>query len=363
VGWRRDILEVVVRSAAVFAHHSSEPQRTPRKIFVLRNNDLGDLLVVTPIFDALKRKFPDTEILAGVGGWNREVLLNNPHVSRVIEVNAPWHNGFIRPQGLVHALRYIYRSTEAKALRREQADIGIDVLGSGLGSLLLMKARISYRIGVRGYAGGDSAAQGLVEYNPEEHVGRQALRFAELLGCTDLPENRPQIFLGTPPQLNGTVVIAPGAGIPEKCWPPDHFAKLAELLRGESICIVGSAKDRRLGAQICERSPKARNLCGELTLRESFGVLGGARLVICSSTMAMHVAAAFRRPAVVLLGSQFPSASQHHRQWGYPETIVLGRDKGHPDISDPAEAVARIRQTLYEQNENISKALGRRRSQ
>ena len=45
-----------------------------------------------------------------------------------------------------------------------------------------------------------------VEFNSDEHVGRQALRFAELLGCTDLPENRPQIFLPTPPERNDTVV-------------------------------------------------------------------------------------------------------------------------------------------------------------
>jgi ADP-heptose:LPS heptosyltransferase len=346
VGWRRDIFEVVVGAATVFAPNASEPPSAPKKIFVLRNNDVGDLLVITPIFDALRRKFPYTEILAGVGGWNREVLFNNPNVSRVLEVNAPWHNRFIQPQGVINALRYIYRSSEAKALRDAQIDIGVDVLGSGFGSLLLMRARIPYRLGVRGYAGGDSAAQGLVEFRPDEHVGRQALRFAELLGCTDLPENRPQIFLASAPQRNDTVVMAPGAGIPEKCWPVDHFAELAKLLRGESICIVGSVKDWHLGTRICERSPMARNLCGELTIRESFEIIGGARLVICNSSMAMHVAAAFRRPAVVLLGPQFSSASQHRRQWGYPETVVLGRDEEHPDIFDPTEAAARIQQIL-----------------
>jgi heptosyltransferase-2 len=346
VGWRRDTFEVVVGAATVFAPNASEPPSAPRKIFVLRNNDIGDLLVITPIFDALRRKFPYTEILAGVGGWNREVLYNNPNVSRVLEVNAPWHNRFIQPQEVINALRYIYRSSEAKALRDVQADIGVDVLGSGFGSLLLMRAQIPYRLGVRGYAGGDSAAQGSVEFHPDEHVGQQALRFAELLGCTDLPENRPQIFLASPPQRNDTVVMAPGAGIPEKCWPADHFAELAKLLKSESICIVGSVNDRHLGTRICEKSPTARNLCGELTIRESFEIIGGARLVICNSSMAMHVAAAFRRPAVVLLGPHFPSASQHHRQWGYPETIILGSDKEHPDIFDPTEAAAQIQQIV-----------------
>jgi ADP-heptose:LPS heptosyltransferase len=346
VGWRREIFEVFVRASAVFAPHTSESPIAPKKIFVLRNNDLGDLLVITPLFDALKRKFPQTEIVAGVGGWNREVLLNNPNVSKVLEVNAPWHNKFIQPQGLINSLLYIYCSTEAKALRDTQADVGIDVLGSGLGSLLLIKAQIPYRLGIRGYAGGDSAAEQLVKFNPDEHVGRQALRFAELLGCTDLPETRPQIFLTAAPQQNEMVVIAPGAGVLEKCWPVDHFADLAKMIKSENLSIVGSEKDGDLGAQICDKAPTARNLCGKLTLREFFGIIAGSKLVICNSSMAMHVAAAFRRPAVVLLGPLIPSASQHRRQWGYPETVVLGSDEDHSGIFSPTEAAVRIRQIL-----------------
>jgi ADP-heptose:LPS heptosyltransferase len=346
VGWRRDFFEVVVGAAKTFTPHTAELPSAPKKIFILRNNDIGDLLVITPIFDAFRRKFPHAEIIAGVGAWNRDILLNNPNVSRVLELNAPWNNGFIKPQGVLKSLRYIYRSAEAKALSDVQADIGVDVLGSGLGSLLLMRARIPYRLGVRGYAGGESAAQGLVEFCPDEHVGRRALRFAELLGCADLPENRPQIFLADAPEKNDMVVMAPGAGIPEKRWPVDHFAELAKLLRTERICILGSKKERDLGQRICDKNPTARNLCGDLTITESFGVIGGAKLVICNSSMAMHAAAAFRRPAVVLLGALFPSASQHRRQWGYSETVVLGRDKEHPDIFDPAEAAARIRNIL-----------------
>jgi ADP-heptose:LPS heptosyltransferase len=346
VGWRREFFEIVVAAAKTFAPHAAQPPSAPKKIFILRNNDIGDLLVITPIFDALRRKFPHAEIVAGVGGWNRDTLLNNPNVSQVLELNAPWHNGFTKHQGVLNSLRYIYRSAEAKALSDVQADIGVDILGSGLGSLLLMRARIPYRLGVRGYAGGESAAQALVESRPDEHVGRTALRFAEILGCTDLPENRPQIFLANTPERNDMVVIAPGAGLTEKCWPLDHFAELAYRIRTQKIYIVGSEKDRQLGARICEKNKAAYNLCGELTLRESFAVIAGSKLVISNSSMAMHAAAAFRRPSVVLLGLQFPSASRHHRQWGYPETVVLGRDKDRPNIFTATEVATRIQHLL-----------------
>jgi len=346
VGWRRSILETLVGSFSLFYPKVPKPPTAPRKIFVLRNNDIGDLLVITPLFDALKRTFPDAGIIAGVGSWNAKVLLGNPHVYGIVEVNAPWHNHFVRTQSGLSAFRYVFCSDEAKAIQAVGAEIGIDVLGSGFGSLLLMRARIPYRLGVRGYAGGESAAQSSVEYRPDEHVGRQALRFAELLGCTDLPENRPQIFLKQPPRPNGAVVIAPGAGLPEKAWPGSYFVELSGLLRDEEIIVIGSQNDMPLAERICSKNAKSRDLTGKLTLRESFAIIGGAKLVICNSSMAMHAAAAFRRPAVALLGDQFPSTAQHHRQWGYPETVMLGRNDHHPEIFVPEEAGMKVREIL-----------------
>jgi len=346
VGWRRSIFESLVSAFSLFAPKISRPPISPQRIFVLRNNDIGDLLIVTPLFDALKRTFPDAGIFVGIGSWNAEILLGNPNVYGMVEVNAPWHNHFISPQSAMAALRYIFCSDEAKAIQSVRAEIGIDVLGSGFGSLLMMRAGIPYRLGVRGYAGGDSAAQVVVDYRPDEHVGRQALRFAELLGCTNLPENRPQIYFKELPRPNGAIIIAPGVGLPEKGWPGDYYVELAGLLRDKRIIVIGSRNDDQLSERICANHPDARNLSGKLSLRESFGMIGGAKLVICNSSMAMHAAAAFRRPTVALLGEWFKSAAQHHRQWGYAETVMLGRDEHHPELFGPKEVGIKVREIL-----------------
>ena len=149
-----------------------------------------------------------------------------------------------RTQACFPALRYIAASEESKEplAKRNPGVIGTDVLGSAFGSLLLMRAGISFRLGVRGYAGGHSAAQGCVIYDEREHVGRGALRFAELLGATDLPENRPQLFPDSPPQTRNTVVIAPGGGFAGKCWPLENYVELARLLVGVKIILTGGKK-------------------------------------------------------------------------------------------------------------------------
>jgi heptosyltransferase-2 len=356
VAWRRIILEGAVWAAGSVAPASSAPPANPRSIFILRNNDLGDLLVVTPLFDALRRRFPEAAIAVGVGAWNADTLQGNPNVTETIIVNAPWHNRITGTRSARATLGYVARSPEVRALRARRFDVGIDVLGSPLGSLLLMRAGIPWRLGVHGYAGGHTAVQQYVHYNPREHVARSALRFAELLGATDLPAVRPQVFL-TASEIDdaerlwnasgagkGTrrIVVAPGGGHPGRAWPARHFVELARRLREDpdaQILAVGSEADTMTTAQIAAH--RAIDVAGRLTLRRTMAAISRANLVFCNSSVAMHVAAAFGVPAIVLLGEQYESASGHAAQWGYgPLTRVLGRDDARSTIYEPAEVIA-----------------------
>src|SRR5476651_1759607 len=92
MNWKRGLIESVVRGASCFGVRAAKQPVSPSAIFILRNNDIGDLLIITPLFEALKRLFPQAQIIAGIGGWNQEVLRNNPWVDQVLQINAPWHN-------------------------------------------------------------------------------------------------------------------------------------------------------------------------------------------------------------------------------------------------------------------------------
>jgi ADP-heptose:LPS heptosyltransferase len=323
-----------------------QPPTDPKSIFVLRNNDIGDLLVVTPLFEALHRRFPKARIVAGIGDWNRPVLEQNPYVNAIAAVNAPWHNQQIPKQDWLGALRYIWASRETRLLTAANFEIGIDVLGSGYGSLLLMKAGIPYRLGVKGYAGGHTGASATIPYNPGEHVGRMALRFAQKLGATELPEVRPQLYLTKSELRECEIVVAPGGGYPEKRWPPQFYRELLKGLAGHNIVLLGSTSDERLCAELGEGLAYVQNLAGRSTLSQSFGWIAGARLVICNSSMAMHAAAAFRKPCVVLLGEAFPDAEQHAVQWAYPETRVFGKTAVRPTVYTPREVLEMLRNGL-----------------
>ncbi len=352
-------LEGAVRAAAAFAPGPPMRPEAPRSIFVLRNNDIGDLLVVTPLFEALRRRFPEAWITAGVGDWNRGVLRGNPHISETLPVNAPWFNKYQAAAGTLGRLAYLRSSPEVRGVAERRFEVGIDVLGSAWGSLLLLRAGIPYRLGVRGYAGGHSAAQAAVSFDPDEHVGRAALRFAELLGASDLPRVRPQIFLSSGEReaaerwwgaagAKPRVVLAPGGGVAARRWPAESFAAVAAGLPDAALLVLTGPREEELAARVAAAAPAVRAFPEPPGLREVFALIAAADLVVSNSSMTLHAAAAFDKPVVVTLGESFPSARRHQAQWGYPGlSQSLGKEPGErPSVYNPAETLKVIRDEL-----------------
>lgn len=369
MSWKRALVELGVRAAATCAPSVDRPD-APSSIFVLRNNDIGDLLIVTPLFEALRRTFPAVRLVAGVGEWNLPVLANNPHISEAMIVSAPWHNQqtarypVASARGIGAAVRYILFSPEARALAGQRFTVGIDVLGSPQGALLMLRSGIPYRLGVREYAGGHSAAHRTVTYDPRVHVGRAALGFAELLGATALPDHRPQLFLTDEERVGGErrwhlsaggrarkrIVIAPGGGFAAKRWPLSEFRALTGALAHQpdvDVVIIGGKQDVE-AASVLASDGRARSVAGKSSLRETFAIVAAADLVVCNSSMAMHVAAAFAKPSIVVLGAAYDSARQHAEQWSSPEACVLGKEPGERSaIATAADVLDHVQRLLF----------------
>lgn len=163
MGWKSLLIETPVWLMGRFYPPRFDPDRdTPREILVLRPNDFGELLTTTPLFEALRKRFPTTRLIAGVGNWGRPILENNPFVDEIVEIDAPRNNKLVEDRSHGNVLRFLWKSPQVAALRaRGGFDVGIDVLGSYMGALLMMRMGVRYRIGVRGYRGGWSGCQGV----------------------------------------------------------------------------------------------------------------------------------------------------------------------------------------------------------
>ena len=362
VSWKRALLDGLLGGLATLAAPRRISPTPPAAVFVLRNNDLGDVLTATPLFDALKRLWPQTRVLAGIGDWARPLLAHNPHVDEILPLNAPWHNHLTARhppnslRGLAAAVRYIVSSSEVRAIRSQHVDVGIDVLGSPPGALLLLRAGIPRRLGVRGYAGGATACTAAIAYSENEYVGRSALRQAELLGLPEdrRPSVRPQVFLTPAEHASAAAVWGPatpaqrllvglGGGYPEKCWPTTHLRTLLETLDRQNcwtILLVGGPRDRDSGTQLSQGLSSVKNLAGSAGLRDTLALAASAGRVVCNSSFVMHAASAFDRPTIITLGPVYPSARAHAAQWSCnPRALVLGPEPENPRVTSP-EAVA-----------------------
>jgi ADP-heptose:LPS heptosyltransferase len=322
-----------------------EIKQVKKNFFVLRNNDLGDVLVATPLLKGLKTAFPDSRVSIGVGDWAMPLLEHNPYLDEVILCNAPWHNKqncrfpANSPKTFLEGIFYVFFSKESRYISSRMFTHGIDILGSRQGSWLMRRAKIPNRFGVKGYAGGDNWCTKYIDYKEEKKVAEAGLKFLELLNAKVAIEPRPTIYLtknetteaevswGERFSSTKRIVLAPGGGFPEKCWGDQNFSQLTNLLlknKNHQLCIIGSKEDKK---RILENdSHQLKNLCGDLNLRQSAAIISLSDFVVCNSSLCMHLAGAFSIPSLTLLGEWYDSAELHQKQWGYPESIVKGKE-------------------------------------
>jgi heptosyltransferase-2 len=75
------------------------------------------------------------------------------------------------------------------------------------------------------------------------------------------------------------------------------------------VLILGSKKEFSIGSDIARMSTypdKVINWCGQTSLEDAMAAISNAAAVISNDSGLMHIAAAFRRPQVAILGSSDP---------------------------------------------------------
>ncbi len=108
-------------------------------------------------------------------------------------------------------------------------------------------------------------------------------------------------------------VFAPGSEYgPAKRWPAAHYGELAKLMierDGLPIVLLGSPKEREIGAEIVQRAsnlPQVLNFIGNTSLVQAFACISATKSVVSNDSGLMHVAAALRIPQIAIFGSSSP---------------------------------------------------------
>jgi ADP-heptose:LPS heptosyltransferase len=129
-------------------------------------------------------------------------------------------------------------------------------------------------------------------------------------------------FTAVPPtDPRPTVVLHPGAAVPARRWPAEHYRRAAELLHatGYRVVVTGGPDERPLTAAVAGRD--GIDLGGRTTLAELAGVLAGATAVVVGNTGAAHLAAAVGTPVVSLFAPTVPPV--RWRPWRVPHELLF----------------------------------------
>ncbi len=65
--------------------------QNPKRILVIRLDQIGDMIMTTPVFEVLKKYCPDAEVHVLCRHMSKDVLQNNPFVDKIITMSPPWH--------------------------------------------------------------------------------------------------------------------------------------------------------------------------------------------------------------------------------------------------------------------------------
>src|SRR5258708_4848878 len=116
----------------------------PARILLVRPDHLGDLILTTPVLQALREHAPAAELTMMVGPWSREIVARHPALDHVLICPFP---GFQRAvQGALAPYTLLFKT--ARQLRRERYDLALNLRPDfWWGAALLYLAGIPLRAG------------------------------------------------------------------------------------------------------------------------------------------------------------------------------------------------------------------------
>ena len=303
----------------------------PRRILVILLSEMGSLVLTRPMFQELRRRYPEAQLYALVFSRNREMLelLGLVDADKVLTVDA---------SGLAALAR-----TTLEALvrmRRLRLDAVIDCeLFARFSAILAWLSGAPLRAGFHPHTQGGLYRGRCINlgilYNPYRHMTLQFRSLARALDGTGSPlgKDEPpgpdleppapvgasgdevvQAFLTDFPQARDRklVLFAPGGGIlPIRAWPERHFLELAQamLADGHVVGILGLAEDRALAIRLQSACghPRCLDLVGRFpALGDLLALIRHASLLVANDGGTVHLAALAQVPAIILFGPETP---------------------------------------------------------
>jgi ADP-heptose:LPS heptosyltransferase len=308
--------------------------KEPRHVLVILLSEMGSIVLAGPMFSALRRTYPTAKI-------HVLQLKKNQEVSKLLQLTSPECMHSLDDSSGGSLVRDILKVSVA--MRSLGLDAVIDCeLFSRVSALLSFSTGAPVRVGFTPhtqeglYRG--SFINHAIPYNPYQHISKQFLSLVDALDSAgSVPRNKAAPIRKTPVTTELSVAFADGeiaayrgkvqsdhpvtasrklvlmyAGggiLPERAWPADHYARVAQGLcsAGYAVGLIGLKDDAQLAKDLIE---KIRNeACIDLTgytrsIRELLMLFHAAHLLITNDGGPGHFATLTPIQTMVFFGPE-----------------------------------------------------------
>ena len=275
----------------------------PKRILVITLRYLGDTLLTTPLLASLKQAYPHAEIDVLLPFANQGMLQGNPHISRLIPIEAkPKLSSFVK------LLLSLYRRYDLSISTQPGDRPVLCAITSGRFSMGFVPAASA------GYSWKRLLLSRALPFEGQGHAVLENLRFCRELDvapCYALtpPRDDNQAAMRLPRGSYAVMHIMPQWRY--KQWQDEAWIKVANFLsrQGLAVVLTGSASpSERQALRELQRKlpPSAVNLSGQLTLPQLTALIEKAVLFIGPDTGVTHLAAATGAQTFALFGPTDP---------------------------------------------------------
>lgn len=279
--------------------------KPPQKILISGLVLLGDLVLISPLFQALKQEFPEASIeLLVPEGWKifAQYFKAIDQVFEHQKNNPKWLNLFKKNHKNRWQLGVIPWSYASINLFYA---LGITQIRSFPDPKNRKPYRIHQKINLPQQADYFSLMTlALSSHSSPTQKSYPAPHFdLEKIQKNKLPSSLSDLI------SSSYILIHPGASSPTKYWGAKNYAQIAHYLisLGYQVILTGTLPEQRLTQEISDQisqtiTQPTINLAGKTKLHELLALISGAQLVLGPDTGVLHLTRALHIPSITLMG-------------------------------------------------------------
>lgn len=264
-----------------------------KKILIIRQGAIGDVVHTTNVFRSIKETFPDAQIDYLTGKLPASLLQNDPRLNRVI---------------VLKDKNYFYLFQLAKELKKENYSLIINLQPSirfkVLAALCKPKKTVNYKKTFRLHAVENFFETARKVYKEIHNPNDLRLKIPQ--------ETVEQVKKKLPYLTEKKLVIMNYAASPARHgrrWPLEYYKELCTKILDRYDCniLISGAKEDVKEAKIFKKiSPNVHIIAGQFSLLESAAIFSLCDVFISGDTGPLHIASAFEKPVCIGIYGSMP---------------------------------------------------------